>query len=107
MQSPLSMQDSAQMRDASRAFAGAYDIEDAADDILGLCIGDPRRFYAGAGLDAFAAARAGIEHVADAFIQRFFKGEGWPSAFCVLPPVQAIWRSRCCDTEPSSQPVKA
>ena len=58
-----------------RPLAGAHDVEDAADDVAGADIRDPGRRDTGADLDAFAAARAGVEHVVHAAIQRRLEGD--------------------------------
>jgi hypothetical protein len=64
---------------ARRIVAGAapQQIDDAADDlgrILPLFRGKPGRLSRRADLDAFAAARAGVDHAVDAPFQRRFKG---------------------------------
>ena len=46
--------------------AVAKDIEDAADDVFWRGVGNAGGFHARAGLDAFAAAGAGIDHFVDA-----------------------------------------
>jgi hypothetical protein len=51
------------------SIAAAYDVEHAADDVLRARIRDAGGFHAGADLDTFAAPRAGIEHVRDAFVE--------------------------------------
>jgi hypothetical protein len=53
--------------------AVAKDIDDAADDIFWRGIGDAGGPYARAGLDAFAAAGAGIDHLVDAGLHRSLK----------------------------------
>jgi hypothetical protein len=49
--------------------AGSHQIEHAADDVFGLRIRNAGGPHARTNLDAFAASRAGVEHVLDAFAQ--------------------------------------
>jgi hypothetical protein len=50
------------------AFTRAYDIKDAANNVAGTRIHDSGRRYAGTRLDAFAASRAGIQHLVNASV---------------------------------------
>ena len=55
--------------------AVAKDIDDAADDIRRHSIRKPCGLHARAGLDAFAAAGAGIDHLVDALLNGGFEGD--------------------------------
>jgi len=59
----------------------------AADDGFGARAGDAGGFYAGTGVDAFAASRAGVEHVADA-LWRVAEAGATNVRFC---SVDAVW----------------
>jgi hypothetical protein len=56
-----------------RATAAAHYLENAADDVFGLCIRDAGRRNARTNLDALAASRAGVEHAVDVFVQSRFE----------------------------------
>src|ERR1700742_781604 len=49
-----------------RSLAMAKDVDDAGDDFAWAGFGNTRRFDARAGLDTFAATRAGVQHLVDA-----------------------------------------
>lgn len=59
-----------------RAVAGTHQLENAADDVFGLCRPrDAGRLDTRTGLDAFPASRTGVEHVFGIFSQGRLEGD--------------------------------
>ncbi len=73
MHSPLAMQDLAHFSDSARALAEAENVEHAGDDGFRIGVAQPGRPRDRAGLEAFAAFGAGVEHVVDARCEGFLE----------------------------------